>query len=251
MINNTMQKKIKLLYTITENEEKLLTPRQLELINFIKNGLIASDLNKAMKCSRQNVSAMIKNCVKIIERSRSNPEQPLPKIKKSYYYKNREKILEKRKLYREEKKQKKEKLPRKKGSGRKPIIDYAKYKNRDFSALSPRQREVLEIKANFPETTVKEIAEKIGISTGATGTYLHTAVQKLEGNYIETKRKYRQKYAKNNSQKIKEYKHNYYLKNKERLYPKLKESNKRYYLEHREEILERRRSRKKEENKND
>lgn len=212
MNNRELEENINLLRSTTEKEKVLFTSRQLELIILLKKGLRNPDLTKEMNCSRQNISVMIKHCVKIIEESRSAPEQLQKKIRNG------------------------------KAAGRRSVIDYAKYKDRDLSALSSRQREVLEFKIEFPQMTVREIADQIGVTAGAAGTYLQIAIQKLEGTYDKTresKRKYRQK----NLEKEKEYKHNYWMQNKSRMSPRMKETNKKYYQEHREEILEKHRKR--------
>lgn len=203
MNNRELEESINLLCSTTEKEKALFTSRQLELIILLKKGLKNPDLTKEMNCSRQNISVMIKHCAKIIEKSRSAPGQ----------------------------------LSKKRNT-----VDYAKYRDRDLSALSFRQREVLEFKIKSPQMTVKEIAALIGITTGAAGAYLQIAIQKLEGTYDKTresKRKYRQK----NLEKEKEYKHNYWMQNKSRMSPRMKETNKKYYQEHREEILEKQRKR--------
>lgn len=57
--------------------------------------------------------------------------------------------------------------------------------------------------------------------------------------------------VKKNLEKVRESKHNYWIKNKDKIYPRLKELNRKYYWEHREEILEKQRLRRKGENKND
>lgn len=224
MNNRESEENIKLLCSITEKEKALFTFRQLELIILLKKGLKTPDLTKAMSCSKQNVSAMIKYCVKIIEKSRSAPEQPPKKLSSQ------------------------PSEPRKQRRGRKPIIDYAKYKDRDLSTLSSRQREVLEYKINSPQMTVKKIADQIGISDGAAGSYLQIAIQKLEGTYDKT-RESKRKYYQKNPEKTKEYKHNYWLQNKGRMSPRMRETHRKYYLEHREEIMEKQRLRRKGENK--
>ena len=75
MNNRELEENINLLRSTTEKEKVLFTSRQLELIILLKKGLRNPDLKKEMNCSRQNISVMIKHCVKIIEESRSAPER--------------------------------------------------------------------------------------------------------------------------------------------------------------------------------
>lgn len=127
-------------------------------------------------------------------------------------------------------------------------INYEKYKGLSLDALTPRQKQVMQMRLSGME--VKEIVEELGISQGAVSTLLHNARERLDGIPISTKIYYREniekfkKYKEEHKDEIRERKRQYHYEHRDERLKKMKEYNKEYYRENRDKILAKKRRQK-------
>lgn len=130
------------------------------------------------------------------------------------------------------------------------MIDYEKYKELDLSKLTPRQKQVMEMKLSGMK--VKDIATELGISQPVVSTLLHNARERLDGREIRTQIYYREnrekfkQYKEKHKEEIREAKRRYHEEHREERLEKMKEYNKKYYEQNRERILAKKKDIKKE-----
>lgn len=120
-------------------------------------------------------------------------------------------------------------------------INYEKYKGLDLDVLTPRQKQVMEMKLSG--MTVKKIAEELGISQPAVATLLRNARERLDGGETSAQKYYREnrdkfkQYKEEHKEEIKIAKRKYHEEHREERLAAMKEYNKKYYEENRERIL--------------
>lgn len=130
------------------------------------------------------------------------------------------------------------------------MINYEKYKGLEFNLLTPRQRQVMEMRLSGMK--VKDIATELRISQPVVSTLLHNARERLDGGEIYTQvyyRKNREKfkqYKEQHKDEIKIAKRKYHEEHREERLERMKEYNKKYYEENRERILAKEKERYKE-----
>ena len=141
-------------------------------------GKSQTEIGKLMGVTKQNVSALIK---KAIERNSRSKTKECPK----HHTGKRRSISP-------------SPSPRRR--------NYDDYKIKDFSVLSPREREVISLKVEG--LTHRQISDRLGISTNCIGVLLQRARGKLDGTYhdglrLDINRK-RREYVLKNPEKEKE-----------------------------------------------
>ena len=118
-------------------------------------------------------------------------------------------------------------------------INYEKYKGLSLDALTPRQKQVMQMRLSGME--VKEIVEELGISQGAVSTLLHNARERLDGIPISTKIYYREnieKFKENESEIPLALDDWQFTKYKEEHKDEIRERKRQYHYEHRDERLD-------------
>lgn len=186
----------------------VLTDRQRIAVQTILDGKTLTEIAKEMKCSKQNVSALIKSAQDRYIRIQGKQEHTSIKMKQC------------------------------------PTTIrhnvYEIYENYDLSELTPREKEMMLLKISG--LSYREIANKLGlISTSGVGVILQRAREKLDGTYNRDEiNKKMQEWRKRNPEKVKEVNKKQYIINREKRIKDMKIYNKKYYQEHREQILEKR-----------
>lgn len=198
--------------TLKEINLELLTERQKIAVSMALEGKSQTAIGKMMGTSKQNVSVLIKNAMK--RNSHIQPKQVNPRSKKK---KNGSSYT----------------------SSTKGRYNYSDYKNRDFTFLSPREREMILLKIDG--LTHRQIADKLCIQTSCVGVLLQRARAKLDGTYHDglrlTINKGMRDSRQRNPEKTREIRERAYLKNRANLVANMKDYNKQYYREHKEAIL--------------
>lgn len=122
---------------------------------------------------------------------------------------------------------------------------YEGYKDKDLSALSPREKELMTLK--IAGLTHQQISDRLDITSGCIGVLLQKARAKLDGTYYDGLRldinRRRHECILRDPEREKENKKRTYIKNREKIIADMKEYNKKYYQQHREEILKRQKER--------
>jgi len=190
---------------------ELLTERQKDAVLMAMEVKSQTEIGKLMGVTKQNVSALIK---KAIERNSHSKTKECPK-----HHTGKGRSISP------------SPSPRRR--------NYDNYKIKDFSVLSPREREVISLKVEG--LTHRQISDRLGISTGCIGVLLQRARGKLDGTYhdglrLDINRK-RREYVLKNPEKEKESRKKSYRKNREKRIEDMREYNKQYYQKHRIEIL--------------
>ena len=190
---------------------ELLTERQKDAVLMALEGKSQTEIGKLMGVTKQNVSTLIK---KAIERNSRSKTKECPK-----HHTEKGRSIS----------------PSPSPMGR----NYDDYKVKDFSVLSPREREVISLKVEG--LTHRQISDRLGISTGCVGVLLQRARGKLDGTYHDGLRldinQKRREYVQKNPEKEKESRKKSYRKNREKRIEDMREYNKQYYQKHRIEIL--------------
>lgn len=195
-----------------------LTKRQKEVYRLLMEGNKQAEIARILGCSKQNVNTTLK----IIKKNAENPKAE----------KNPKNKIEK---------------PKAETGARKTAIEtYEKYKEADFSVLSKREREVIELRISGK--TNRQIADELGISINNVWIYLERARAKLDGRKTAKQKWYeanRDKVYEKNKQNSKylEYSKTYSKKYYKERTERFKEYNRQYYLENRERILEQQKQR--------
>lgn len=168
-----------------------LTEKQARIYELKKSGMKQTDIARNLGCSRQNVSAALKN----IESQIASGEEYVVKKKK-----DRNKHEHARTYMRRQKR------------------DYNNYEGMDLSCLTDRQREILDLKMNGKK--VSEIAKIAGTTSGNVCIILDRALCKLDNvkshyNDNELKSYYKHKEDPGFLEKRRDYYKKYYADNLE------------------------------------
>lgn len=206
------QKNIDLLCALpaTEYGKVCLTSHQMELINWLKKGLVPAEISQKWGTGVRNVYCQILTCATKILACEGKTESPARSRKTD------------------------PDVTQKVRKGR-----YQKFNGADFSVLGNRERELLKFRIDHPELSIKQIADMHGISYSTCASTLSAAARRLtDGKYI------RKRYPEKESAKAnhKESRRQWWKENREQYLPRLREYNKSYYQQNRDRILEKSRS---------
>ncbi len=212
--NESTQKNVRLLCSVTGEEETFFTAHQLDLINCLKMALSPADIASKWECCRGNVYNQINTCAEKVEIIRSSPDS----------VSNFRRFRHKRSPA----------CPQ----ADKKRIDYQQFADADLSCLSRREREFLRARISYPNLTVYQLADMHGVLHGTFAVTLSNAVKKMNGTYHS-----RKEYYEKNKEHYRELKKKWWEANREMMLERQREYNRIYYRQNREQLLEKIRSR--------